>query len=145
MDGEIVSNITFPLAKCLVTFDLSANNVTGMHELPVQRLMLLRENHQLNVDVKVLTQALSKHKFLDLSGTALSNQDEAAELLKEGVIKTTDMHTFRDETGGLCLQRCDRHPEGDTKQVLATGALQVLTWMVQKRSNMRDVSIQPVQ
>ena len=100
VDGEIVSNITFPLAKCLVTFDLSANNVTGMHELPVQRLMLLRENHQLNVDVKVLTQALSKHKFLDLSGTALSNQDEAAELLKEGVMKTTHMHAFRDETAG---------------------------------------------
>ncbi|CAL1155890.1 unnamed protein product [Cladocopium goreaui] len=104
VDGEIVSNITFPLAKCLVTFDLSANNVTGMHELPVQRLMLLRENHQLNVDVKVLTQALSKHKFLDLSGTALSNQDEAAELLKEGVIKTTDMHTFRDETAGYACK-----------------------------------------
>ena len=104
INGENVSNFTFPLAKCLVTLDLSANNVTGVHELPVQRRMLLRENHQLNVDVKVLTQALSEHKFLDLSGTALSNQDKAAELLKEGVIKTTDMHAFRDETAGYACK-----------------------------------------
>lgn len=100
IDGENVSNFTFPLAKSLVTLDLSANNVTGVHGLPVQGRMLLRENHQLNVDVKVLTEALGKQVFLDLSGTALSNQDEAAELLKEGVMKTTHMHAFRDETAG---------------------------------------------
>lgn len=99
------SNYTFPLTRSLVMLDLSGNNVTGVHALPVQGRMLLRENHQqLNVNVKVFTEALSKQVFLDLSDTTLSNQDEAAELLKEGVMKTTDTHAFRDETAGYACK-----------------------------------------
>eukprot|EP00435_Cladocopium_sp_Y103_P075009 s59_g53.t1 len=107
INGKNISNFTFPLAKSLVMLDLCGNNVTGVHDLPVQPnigRMLLRENHHLNVDVKVFAEALKQQVFLDLSGTTLSNQDEAAELLKEGVMKTTDMHAFRDETAGYACK-----------------------------------------
>lgn len=94
----------FALAECLVMLDLSRNNVTGVHDLPVQGRMFLQENHQLKVEIKVITEALKQQVLLDLSGTTLSNQDEAAELLKEGVIKTTDRYAFTDETAGYACK-----------------------------------------
>eukprot|EP00438_Fugacium_kawagutii_P015632 Skav213753 [mRNA] locus=scaffold258:205763:209989:+ [translate_table: standard] len=106
-DGKERSMFTYPLAKSLLMLDFSNNNVTGLYDLPVHpnvRRIFLRKNHELNVEAGLLIKALKQQIILDLSGTTLNNQEEAAKLVSQGVMKTTNMHALRDETGGFACK-----------------------------------------
>eukprot|EP00435_Cladocopium_sp_Y103_P047990 s109_g14.t1 len=107
LTGAYVSNFTYPLAKSLVMLDLSRNNITELLDLPVQPnvgRILLRENHELVVTPQVLTEALNQQIILDLSGTALKNQEEVPQLLEEGRVGTTDMYAERNDTAGYACK-----------------------------------------
>ena len=100
-----LEDVHFILPDNLVILDLSFNNITGVNGLPVlphSGRVLLRENSQLVVPSKVLTEALKHQIILDLSGTNLSNKEEIAQLLAKGEVKTTDYAHRNDLAGYAC-------------------------------------------
>ena len=100
--GDNHSGVRYPISKLLL-LDLSNNNVSRVLDLPVRlhsTRVLLRENHQLQLAPGVLKKALQWQIVLDLTGTQLINPEEAAELLEDGSLKTTDMYAYRDVTAG---------------------------------------------
>ena len=95
------------LPSTLLMLDLSRNNVSELHELPVRPSLgrvLLPENHQLVLAPQVLTQAVREHIILDLSGTKLSNEEVVEQLLEEGAVKTTDMYAYRNDVEGYACK-----------------------------------------
>ena len=105
--GSQVSNFTYPLAKSLLMFDLTRNDVSELRGLLVQPNLgriLLPENHQLVIAPEVLTQAVREHVMLDLSGTKVTNREVVEQLLEEAALKITDMHAYQNDAEGYACK-----------------------------------------
>eukprot|EP00435_Cladocopium_sp_Y103_P044715 s109_g12.t1 len=106
-DGETPKAKTLPLAKRLLMLDLTQNDVKELRDLPVVPNLgriLLRENLELKVAPRLVTEALKQNIFLDLEGTKVSNTRDVARLLEKGAVKVTDMYAERNDTAGYACR-----------------------------------------
>ena len=107
VDGNNVANFTFPVAKSLLMLDLSNNNVSKLQDLPVQPglgRILLRQNQLVTLEPVVLIEALKQEIMVDLSGVQAANDNEVSRIVKEGIVQTTDMLAFRNESAGYACK-----------------------------------------
>eukprot|EP00438_Fugacium_kawagutii_P002760 Skav202244 [mRNA] locus=scaffold1417:147804:153185:+ [translate_table: standard] len=110
VDGHLYETLTYPLANYLLTLDLSENNLIHLQDLPVRphagRIFLRNNQGPLKVAPGLFRMAVKEQVILDLAGTQLFSQTrpEAARLLQEGTLKSTQMYAYRDVLAGFACK-----------------------------------------
>ncbi|CAJ1391037.1 unnamed protein product [Effrenium voratum] len=102
VDGRSWASWAAPLARSLVSLDVSSNEMSFIEEIPQSvQALLLADNPSVAFAAGVLAKAVSDGIFLDLQNVTLENKTEAQELLEGGQLTRTDKRSSVSVEGGF--------------------------------------------